>query len=163
MLDVGTGSGRDAYALAARGYRVTAVEPSQGMRAFALANPVAEGVRWIDDTLPDLRKVRSGAERYQFVLCSAVLMHVARPELPASFTALAELTSPGGKVAISLRPPTVQDPPEIFHEHTQAAVADAAQQAGLRVIENGHSADIFGRTNLAWDWWTFEKGEATSA
>ncbi|TME63576.1 MAG: class I SAM-dependent methyltransferase [Chloroflexi bacterium] len=47
LLDVGTGTGRHAIALAARGAHVTAVDFSDEMLAKARAKPGAERVRWI--------------------------------------------------------------------------------------------------------------------
>lgn len=44
VLDIGAGSGRDAQWLAAQGYRVVAVEPSAGLRAYI--EEKSENGRW---------------------------------------------------------------------------------------------------------------------
>ena len=51
VLDVGAGSGRAAAWLAAKGYDVTAVEPSANMRAASARLHPTTRVHWINDTL----------------------------------------------------------------------------------------------------------------
>ncbi len=51
VLDVGAGSGRDAAALAKRGYVVTAVEPSSELRRWGQNHYGSTGVEWIADRL----------------------------------------------------------------------------------------------------------------
>ena len=63
VLDVGAGSGWDASWFAERGHDVVAVEPVAGLREEARGRHVSSRIRWMDDALPELRKVRaSGAE-----------------------------------------------------------------------------------------------------
>src|SRR5690606_1506279 len=57
MLDVGSGSGRDAAWLAKLGHIVTAVEPSRGMRELAMRNHGHKPIKWVDDRLPYLSRV----------------------------------------------------------------------------------------------------------
>lgn len=161
VIDIGAGSGRDAYALAKRGYRVTAIEPSKGMRDFALAHPDAHGVDWCDDALPDLSRVIAKQPRFAFVLCSAVLMHLPTATLPASFMTLARLASPGGKVAVSIRAPISSDPAEIFYDHAPNVILAAARAAKLNLIDEGSSDDLLGRNLITWRWWVFQAADQT--
>lgn len=48
VVDIGCGTGRLALILAARGYRVTGIDPSPQMLAVARGKPGADAVRWID-------------------------------------------------------------------------------------------------------------------
>src|SRR5687768_12696850 len=75
-LDVGAGSGRDAAALADLGLRVFAVEPSAMMRMAAQRRHRDVTVRWLDDQLPHLSRVRRSGLLFDFVLLSAVWMHL---------------------------------------------------------------------------------------
>lgn len=102
-LDVGAGSGRDAAALARRGYRVTAVEPSDGLRQLAQQHHTDPHIVWINDSLPILAKVRARHERYQFILLSAVWMHIPPEQRLASLRTLYQLLEPGGYIAFTLR------------------------------------------------------------
>lgn len=59
----GRPSGRGTFTAAAcrvgpSRYRVTAVEPSRGLRALAMAKHRHDNITWIDDALPALAKVR---------------------------------------------------------------------------------------------------------
>ncbi|MFI9247986.1 class I SAM-dependent methyltransferase [Streptomyces sp. NPDC053086] len=54
VLDVGAGSGRDAAALAARGHRVVAAEPTAELRALGQRLHAGQGIEWVDDALPEL-------------------------------------------------------------------------------------------------------------
>lgn len=102
-LDVGAGSGRDAAALARRGYRVIAVEPSDGLRQLAQQHHPDPDIVWIDDSLPKLTKVLARHERYQFILLSAVWMHIPPEQRLASLRTLSQLLEPGGYIAFTLR------------------------------------------------------------
>ena len=103
VLDIGAGSGVHADALAARGYRVVAVEPSAGMRAEAARLFPGSSVEWIDDRLPALERVRQGGELFAFILINAVWMHVPPPDRPAACAALASLAAPGAVLSLALR------------------------------------------------------------
>ena len=57
VLDVGSGTGRDAAALAAMGHRVVAVEPIDAMRTRAATLHPSSQIQWRNDSLPDLAQV----------------------------------------------------------------------------------------------------------
>ncbi|TDV97208.1 hypothetical protein BDK62_10796 [Halomonas alkaliantarctica] len=71
-LDVGAGSGRDAGALAKRGWQVIAVEPADRLRGLGQAHTVGDDISWLNDTLPSLNLVRHLSQRFQLILVSAV-------------------------------------------------------------------------------------------
>ncbi len=106
-LDVGAGSGRDAAALAARGWEVYAVEPAAQLRALAQrhAHPGAGRVAWLDDALPALERVEALEldGRFDLILASAVWMHVALSERERAFRKLVRQLKPGGLLVITLR------------------------------------------------------------
>jgi len=157
VADIGAGSGRDAFALAERGYDVTAAEPSAGMRDWAVSNHPRSAVKWVDDALPDLNKIQESSERFDFVLCSAVLMHLPAATLPRCFRALSAITAPRGKVAISVRAPTPSDPKRIFHDHSPTTLRKAAEASGLVVVDEGQSVDVLGRAVIDWRWIVFQR------
>lgn len=154
-LDVGAGSGRDARAMAARGLAVTAVEPAAGLRAIGAAN--SPDVRWIDDCLPRLAALTEASERFDFILCSAVLMLVAPGDLAASIATLAELLVPGGRLALNLRAPRSDEPSDLFFDHADQAVRTAAVAARLAVIERGEADDAIGRSGYHWRSFVLER------
>src|SRR3954462_466209 len=54
VLDIGSGSGRNAAWFSEQGYDVIAVEPSNGMRSEGQRLRPEPRIRWIDDQPPDL-------------------------------------------------------------------------------------------------------------
>lgn len=100
--DIGAGSGRDASWLAAKGWGVIAVEPSSGMREQAMPKS-HPSVTWLDDSLPELSRLRVLGHRFDLVLLSAVWQHVPPGQRERAFRILTELLKPGGTLVITLR------------------------------------------------------------
>ena len=132
--DIGAGSGRDANWLAARGWDVIAVEPSNEMRQAAQkqAHP---NVTWLDDSLPDLSKLRLLGHRFDLVLLSAVWMHVLPGKRERAFRIISELLNPSGVLVVTLR--HGGDDAEIaergFHEVTADELLEFARKRALSV------------------------------
>ena len=153
--DVGAGAGRDAYALAERGYKVVAIEPSAEMRRAGQASDVGERVDWINDALPALAQVRSTVRPFDFVLCSAVLMHIPPADLAEALDALRAVAAPGAFVAITLRLERSDDPPNVFYNYALATITAAAARANLDLVESGTNSDLLDRPDAVWTWCVF--------
>jgi protein-L-isoaspartate O-methyltransferase len=82
VLDIGSGTGRDAAWFATFGHRVIAVEPTDALRIPAMALHPSPLIEWLDDSLPDLVGLRSRGETFDLVMLTAVWMQ-SRPN-PAS-------------------------------------------------------------------------------
>src|SRR2546428_320583 len=63
VLDIGSGTGRDAAWFASMGHRVVAVEPTDAMRLPAMALHPSPQIEWLNDSLPELALVRRRGER----------------------------------------------------------------------------------------------------
>lgn len=100
--DIGAGSGRDSNWLAAEGWDVIAVEPSEGMRSVAQRRSHPR-VTWLDDALPGLEKLRRLGHRFDLVLISAVWMHVTPIHRQRAFRIISELLKPSGVLVFTLR------------------------------------------------------------
>lgn len=156
VIDIGAGAGRDAYALAELGYDLTAVEPSAKMRRVGQLGEEHSGrVTWVDDSLPALMRVRATGEAFQFILCSAVLMHLPACLLGASFFALRTIAEPAAALAVTVRNLLPSDPPGIFHDHDRATIVGEAATAGFALIEDGANIDLFRRSDANWSWFVF--------
>ena len=149
MLDIGAGTGRDAAALAALGHAVTAVEPTPELRAAAQRLHSGAAIRWIDDALPDLARVRALGERFDLVLLSAVWMHLDDSERQAAMTAVAALLAPGGVMSLSLRHGPVPAGRRMFEVTTDETRA-LAEAAGLRTLHDSTAAALLNGPEVWW-------------
>lgn len=150
VLDIGAGTGRDAAALAARGCRVVAVEPTPEMRAHGLRLHGAAGVEWIDDGLPDLDTIRARGETYDLVLLSAVWMHLDPGQREHAMPVVAGLVRPGGLLELSLRHGPVPAGRRMFEVSAEETVTLAARH-GLSVIRHLARRSLTRAADVHWD------------
>ena len=149
ILDVGAGTGRDAAWLSSLGYNVVAVEPSTKMRQEAQRIHPTASIQWIDDQLPGLTKVRRLGIAFDFILLSAVWMHVAPEERARAFRKLVILLKPGGAIALTLRHGTAEDHRGIY-EVTLGEVEHLAANHGAFVQRAETGPDELGRSSVSW-------------
>ncbi|WP_364708180.1 class I SAM-dependent methyltransferase [Streptomyces ossamyceticus] len=155
-VDVGAGTGRDAAALARRGYQVLAVEPVRELLEVAKHLNPSVDICWVEDSVPDLSRVEG---TFDLALLSAVWMHMPPAARGRAMHRLAALLAPAGLLVISLRrghPPTDR---VMFDVPAEAVVSDG-ERAGLRLVrlvEEG--ADRLGRAEVWWQTVVLRKGE----
>jgi len=169
LLDVGTGTGRHAIALAARGAHVTAVDFSDEMLAKARAKPGAERVRWIaHDVLTPLPFAAASFDR---VLSGLVIEHIPVAALAGFFAELGRVARPGGRIVVTAMHPAmfVKGVSANFHDESGevrprsyvASLSDyvmGATSAGLGItglVERTVDADLverYGRARKFLDW-----------
>ncbi|TFH75029.1 methyltransferase domain-containing protein [Gammaproteobacteria bacterium LSUCC0112] len=160
--DIGAGSGRDARWLAARGWDVVAVEPSH-LRELATATveaqaPVTElsktgSITWLDDSLPELKKLRALDQRFDLILMSAVWMHLPASQHQRAMRIVSELLAPGGLLVISLR--QGEDDNNRFYP---VSAEDVIAHAHERALINKHQsrAPDSVRPEIEWDVLVFQ-------
>ncbi|MGW2392328.1 class I SAM-dependent methyltransferase [Streptomyces lydicamycinicus] len=155
-LDVGAGTGRDAAALARRGYQVVAVEPVRELREVAQDLHPGENVRWIADSLPELTRLEG---TFDVALVSAVWMHLPPPARRRAMESLAAMLAPAGLLLISLRRGEPPADRMMFDVPAEEVVRDG-ERAGLRVVRllDG-GADHLGRDEVWWQAVALRKGE----
>ncbi len=107
VLDMGSGTGRLACALAARGHRVTGAEPAAGMMSVARARPGGERVTWIESDAASL----SVETRFDLAIMTGHVFQVffENGEVRAALGALHRHLAPGGRLAFETRNPAVRD------------------------------------------------------
>lgn len=107
VLDVGSGAGQNAIALAALGFKVTAVEPLQSFLEASKEADTTQAVRWLQGDLPQLNclplTLDKSLEKFDFVLIAAVWHHLDETQRELAVLRLSTLIKKGGKCAISLR------------------------------------------------------------
>lgn len=72
IVDIGSGTGRDAAWFASQGHRVVAVEPSDAMRLPAMALHPSPRIEWLNDSLPDLDLLLARGAKFDLVMLTAV-------------------------------------------------------------------------------------------
>ena len=148
-IDIGAGTGRDAAALARRGYRVTAVEPTPQLRRAAQGLHADRAIRWIDDALPGLPAVAALGERFGIVLLSAVWMHLDRDERAQAMARVAALLAPGGVMALSLRHGPAPEGRRMFAV-TAAETRALAEAHGLATLHASEGAALLHGPEVRW-------------
>lgn len=157
VLDIGAGTGRDAAALAARGHKVVvAVEPTKELREHGQKVHAAHKIKWLDDGLPELDKVFDLDRRYDLVLLTGVWMHLDKDQRAAAMPSVASLTSPGGRIVLSLRHGPVSPGWRMFPV-TPAETVALAEGQGLTTLYNKPHPDMQGRDGISWTWLVFER------
>lgn len=149
-LDVGAGSGRDAAAIAKRGIHVIAVEPNRALLEMGAARHKASNIEWEQDSLPSLRKVKQRDTVYDFILLSAVWMHLRPSERDLSLKTLRNLLKPSGYLAISLRIAKADEARVMFDVSVEDLVA-RAERSGYSVAHVSRvKKDSFNRSDVRW-------------
>jgi SAM-dependent methyltransferase len=100
VLDIGCGTGRDAYHLASTGRKVVAIDPSSEMISYAIKNNSHENIEYLKSELPTLNNVNG---KFDFVLMSAVWMHLEPDVQKESLKLLKNMLKNNGKMMILLR------------------------------------------------------------
>ncbi len=133
VLDVATGTGRLALALAAAGRETTAVDVSAAMVEFAAAKDADETVTWVEQDAREL-KVR-GKFGFAVLAGNALQQFVTNDDRTAVLKAIYRQLAPGATFAFAIRFPhatelarTVETA-EIWHSYTDAT--------GSQVIVSG--------------------------
>lgn len=161
-LDVGAGSGRDAAWLASRGLDVIAVEPAWAMRESAIRIHANSTVQWMNDALPDLSNVMQLGASFDFILLSAVWMHLPELHRPQAFSRLIALLKPGGTLAMSLRkgPPNENRPG--MHAVSEAEVEHLAGAHGATILRRVNASDLE-RSEVSWVQLAIQSKDAKAA
>jgi SAM-dependent methyltransferase len=139
-LDVGAGTGRDAAALAARGYRVLAVEPTVELRVHR------EGFTWLTDMLPELSLVEGA---FELIMLTAVWMHLDGGERRRAMARLVELLAPGGRLFLMVRHGPVPAG-RLMHDVSADETTELAGRCGLTELLRAHRSDESGRAGVSW-------------
>lgn len=95
-LDVGCGTGALASRLAEEGYRMSGVDPSEGMlHVLRGRSPAVQGVQASGTSLP------FGDESFDLVLSVAVMHHIADPgDVKATLAEMVRVARPGGRILV---------------------------------------------------------------
>jgi SAM-dependent methyltransferase len=155
-LDIGAGTGRDAAALANRGFQVHAAEPTAELRAHAQRLHPDPAIAWTADALPDLAGLHAGKTRFDLILMTAVWMHLDEEERARALPRIAHLLAPGGRLFMTVRKGPVPSGRRMFHIPIEPLIA-AAAESGLVLLKNYEFSDMLGRQDVRWTMLAFER------
>ena len=156
VLDIGAGSGRDAAALARRGYEVVAIEPSEQMRHQAMSRHPGKNIKWVDDRLPCISQVGNQRHQFDLVIVSAVMMHLGEQEIPPSLERMFMLLKIGGILYLTLRIGEAIPDREIWCVNPEN-IKEQAKDIGFDLILFHNSSDELGRPEIKWSTLMFRK------
>jgi protein-L-isoaspartate O-methyltransferase len=149
VLDVGSGSGRDAAWLAQMGHEIVAVEPADDLRKRSVELHPNPSIRWLDDSLPAVKEVYKLNLRFDLILVSAVWMHIAPRLRKRSFRKLVYLLKPGGKLIITIRHGPLADE-RIMYQVDSEEIFGFANRYAIDVVLDSKSEDQLGRPEVSW-------------
>lgn len=159
VIDIGSGTGRDAAYLSELGHEVLAVEPTDELRIPASRLHPSPIIEWVDDGLPTLAKVMLRGDRFDLVMLTAVWMHLDAGERQKAMPAIASLMRPEGVMIMSLRHGPVPAGRRMFDVSADETIA-LAELSALRPIRNHHAKSVQHPNKQAGVTWTrlaFEK------
>jgi SAM-dependent methyltransferase len=125
VLDIATGTGRVALALAEAGHQVTAVDVSPAMIALAAAKDADETVAWVEQDAREL-KVK-GKFALAVIAGNAFQQLLTDEDRAAALKAAWRQLAPGGTLALAVRFPHAAElarrveAPEIWHSYLDAS------------------------------------------
>jgi SAM-dependent methyltransferase len=153
VLDIGSGTGRDAAAFAAMGHRVVAVEPTDALRTRAMARHASPHIEWLNDSLPDLAILGTRNEKFDLVMLTAVWMHLDELQRRRGMPVVASMVRDGGAMIMSLRHGPVPQGRRMFEVSAEETIGFAREQ-GLEPVLNLAHASIQPQNRLAGVTWT---------
>jgi protein-L-isoaspartate O-methyltransferase len=157
VLDIGAGTGRDAAALAALGHRVLAAEPTDALRERAKALHPCPQIEWLDDSLPDLARVRARAQRFDLIMLTAVWMHLDCMQRQQAMPQLARLAAAGGIVSMTLRHGPVPAGRRMFDVTADETTALALEHSLRLTLRLDNQPSQFNRSDVTWTRLVFVK------
>lgn len=107
-------------------------------------------IRWIDDALPNLDKVKALGEAYDFVLLSAVWMHIEPRDRLLSLQTLKRLLGTHGSIALTLRIGDAPPNRPMYPINVDEFIAQATSVGLKTVYQSRKSEDSLKRMDVRW-------------
>lgn len=157
VLDIGSGTGRDAAHFAAMGHRVLAVEPVAELRMKAVELHPSQRIEWLDDSLPELAKLGARKQHFDLIMLTAVWMNLDCAQRRQAMPKVAGLLQPRGVVILSLRHGPVPPGRSMFSVSADETI-ELAANAELRLkLRLDDQPSHFGQSDVTWTRLAFAK------
>ncbi|MBM9616862.1 class I SAM-dependent methyltransferase [Desulfobulbus rhabdoformis] len=157
IIEIGSGTGRDAAWLAAKGHRVLAVEPVSLFLEAGRELHQSPHIKWLNDSLPSLSRVIQRNEKYDLALLVSVWQHVPKEEKFESLKNIRFLVRRSGMLIISIRNGPGSSKRECYPTSVQETV-NIARQCGFRFIASREAQSVQKsnqRAKVTWSWLVF--------
>jgi protein-L-isoaspartate O-methyltransferase len=165
ILDIGSGTGRDAAWLAAMGHRVVAVEPTDALRLPAMTLHPSPRIEWLNDSLPDLALLRARGERFDVVMLTAVWMHLDAARRRQAMPNVAAPVRVGGVMIMKIRHGLFPPGRRMFEISAEETI-ELAQTEGLHPVLNvrtGSNQELNRIAGVTWTNLAFVKPKQSAA
>jgi SAM-dependent methyltransferase len=157
VLEIGSGTGRDAAGFAALGHSVLAVVPTEALRSRAMALHPSPLIEWVDDSLPDLSTLVTRGETFDVAMLTAVWMHLDEAQRRRAMPNVASLVRPGGVMIMSLRHGPVPRGRRMFTVSAEETTA-LTEAEGMRLVSKLEKPDgALKRPGVSWVRLAFER------
>ena len=156
VLEIGGGSGRDSAFMASLGCRVTYTDGCENMVLTASERHASLRERSRVVVFPLQPGDPLLSDRFDVVLCLAVIMHLNDADLASTASQIAQITSPSGCLVLSHstgRPGLVQSRDQggrLFHERPAAEVTEVFIPLGFLPEAETVEDDGLHRAELRW-------------
>jgi len=147
-LDIGSGTGRDAAALAAMGHDVVAVEPTEQFRERAAILHPSPRIEWVDDSLPKLARLAQRSGRFDIVMLTAVWMHLDEKQRKQAMARIASIMRAGGLLTLTLRHGPIPPGRRMFDVTAEETIGLASAEGLSLALNPENQASFFGRPNV---------------
>lgn len=159
-LDVGCGSGRDAFALANFGFNVVAVDPCEAFLERARTDFFDHRLTFKNDSLPSLDSIqtpKNTEDGYDVILLSAVWMHLPPSYREEAAARLSQLLAVDGLLAILIRQGKFDDGRISFVQPIEPLI-ELMSSFGIELIHReDEAADLLLRPDVRWNQLIFKK------
>lgn len=131
------------------GYEITAVIPATEMLALAKQIHNHENINWKSDSMPDLNTVKN--EKFDFILLSAVWMHVEKKDRKQALTNLKKMMKPNAKMIIYLRHGDFSDE-RVRNDVSVKEIEDLTDTLNIKTsLLSSPSNDVLKRNEVSWE------------
>ncbi len=149
VLDLGCGSGRDAFWTAQQGVSVVAVDGAPDMLAQARKDHAHHLINYIEDSAPRFDKLHQMNLKFDVVLMGAFLFHFDEPERQQLYSGLKPLLRDRAQMFVTLRHGPVPEG-RVMHPVTLQELEDFAHSLGGASYFHGLKDDPLNRPGVRW-------------
>ncbi|WP_321393996.1 class I SAM-dependent methyltransferase [Emcibacter sp.] len=149
IVDIGSGSGRDAAGLAEMGFNVIAIEPSHKLLEQAKSRHQSPNIKWLHGALPNIPNSLKNTSN-DAVLLSAVWTYIRPDQRGEAMLSMSGMLKEGGYLFLSYRNKISSDCDQ-FYEATIEETSRCALAANLHFVKSFEEYDHMKRDNIYWN------------